>query len=340
MTGLQKMAIVVLGIVMMCTTAYGQDCLKGDVNLDGVINFADVQPLRDLLTDGVFQCEGDVNSDGLVNTFDISAIGSILLDQQDSNFVDVTSGGPGDFFWSASSLDTAASNAPFFHELFVGDTETFYVYYSINGSAGEVNIGAALNVATSNSGIIQFTNAGTYNFNIEVVGNPVGTRWTVPDLDIEDGMAFGSAESIEDELIVGMAALTTSPGSFGDGMVADSITAPFADIGYNPDAGEGAFLFGMIEFTAVAGGDVTLMAGPNVLGVGNQYELLDVSIAAAQIHVVLPGDVNLDNSVNLLDVAPFVELLQQGGYQAEADCNHDGVFNLLDVALFIEKLSS
>ena len=51
------------------------------------------------------------------------------------------------------------------------------------------------------------------------------------------------------------------------------------------------------------------------------------------------GDVNLDGVVDLLDVAPFVALLNAGGYQAEADVNQDGVFDLLDVAPFVELLS-
>ncbi|MEM9413642.1 MAG: dockerin type I domain-containing protein, partial [Planctomycetota bacterium] len=52
------------------------------------------------------------------------------------------------------------------------------------------------------------------------------------------------------------------------------------------------------------------------------------------------GDVNQDGSVNLLDVAPFVELLSAGTYQAEADCNQDGSVNLLDVDPFVAILGS
>ena len=55
--------------------------------------------------------------------------------------------------------------------------------------------------------------------------------------------------------------------------------------------------------------------------------------------VVLLGDVNLDGVVNLLDVAPFVELLTNGSFQAEADTNQDGVVNLLDVQPFVDILS-
>ncbi|MEM9410378.1 MAG: dockerin type I repeat-containing protein [Planctomycetota bacterium] len=54
---------------------------------------------------------------------------------------------------------------------------------------------------------------------------------------------------------------------------------------------------------------------------------------------VLLGDVNLDGEINLLDVAPFVELLANGGFQNEADLNQDGVLNLLDVASFVDALA-
>ena len=53
----------------------------------------------------------------------------------------------------------------------------------------------------------------------------------------------------------------------------------------------------------------------------------------------LLGDINLDGQVNLLDVAPFVALLSNGGFQLEADINGDGQVNLLDVGPFIELLS-
>lgn len=51
------------------------------------------------------------------------------------------------------------------------------------------------------------------------------------------------------------------------------------------------------------------------------------------------GDVNGDGVVNLLDVAPFIELLSTGAYQVEADINQDGMVNLLDVQPFIDLLA-
>ena len=54
---------------------------------------------------------------------------------------------------------------------------------------------------------------------------------------------------------------------------------------------------------------------------------------------VLLGDVNCDGSINLLDVAPFVEAISSGIFVSKADINQDGSVNLLDVEPFINLLS-
>jgi hypothetical protein len=51
------------------------------------------------------------------------------------------------------------------------------------------------------------------------------------------------------------------------------------------------------------------------------------------------GDVNADCVVDLLDVAPFVDLLVSGEYQLEADINQDGAVDLLDVTPFVDLLT-
>ena len=43
----------------------------GDVNLDGAVDFLDIQPLIDLLSFGRFQAEGDMDLDGDVDFLDI-----------------------------------------------------------------------------------------------------------------------------------------------------------------------------------------------------------------------------------------------------------------------------
>ena len=52
----------------------------------------------------------------------------------------------------------------------------------------------------------------------------------------------------------------------------------------------------------------------------------------------LPGDGNLDGTIDLLDVQPFVTALADGIFSCEADVNQDGVVDLLDVQPFIALL--
>lgn len=51
------------------------------------------------------------------------------------------------------------------------------------------------------------------------------------------------------------------------------------------------------------------------------------------------GDINQDGSIDLLDVDPFIDLLNSGEFQCEGDVNFDGSVDLLDVSQFIVILS-
>ena len=53
----------------------------------------------------------------------------------------------------------------------------------------------------------------------------------------------------------------------------------------------------------------------------------------------IPGDLNADGLVNLLDVAPFVDRLNSSQYDPPADINADGEVNLIDVGPFVELLA-
>ncbi len=66
---------------------------------------------------------------------------------------------------------------------------------------------------------------------------------------------------------------------------------------------------------------------------------LNIALSTTFVFPSLPGDVNQDGVVNLLDVSPFVDVVSSGGFQVEADINQDGVVNLLDVGPFIELLN-
>ncbi len=53
-----------------------------------------------------------------------------------------------------------------------------------------------------------------------------------------------------------------------------------------------------------------------------------------------PGDVNRDGTINFLDIASFISVLSNGGYQEEADIDGDGFVNFLDLAPFIALLTN
>lgn len=63
-------------------------------------------------------------------------------------------------------------------------------------------------------------------------------------------------------------------------------------------------------------------------------------LTLAIIEPVLVGDVNCDGAVDLLDVAPFIDVLSNAEFESKADINQDGVVNLLDVGPFVQLLGS
>ena len=54
---------------------------------------------------------------------------------------------------------------------------------------------------------------------------------------------------------------------------------------------------------------------------------------------ILLGDVNCDGAVNLLDIVPFINVVNSGLYEIKADMNQDGVVDLVDVAPFVAALN-
>ncbi len=64
-----------------------------------------------------------------------------------------------------------------------------------------------------------------------------------------------------------------------------------------------------------------------------------VYVALATELPILLGDVNLDGAVTFLDIAPLIEILTLGTYQAEADVDQSGEVNFQDLGPFIGLLS-
>ncbi len=88
----------------------------------------------------------------------------------------------------------------------------------------------------------------------------------------------------------------------------------------------------------------TLVIDVDLTGLGGDSDEVGIdNISFAQrTRVATPvlGDVNLDGSVTFLDIAPFIALLSNQEFQAEADIDQDGVVNFLDIAPFIQILAT
>ncbi len=89
--------------------------------------------------------------------------------------------------------------------------------------------------------------------------------------------------------------------------------------------------------------DITVLPSGTVWGSGNTYdtgspETLTARYIPCDSKPGQLGDINRDGQINLLDVAPFVNLVTTGMYQFEADINGDKVVDLLDISPFIDLL--
>ena len=106
---------------------------------------------------------------------------------------------------------------------------------------------------------------------------------------------------------------------FMSNQILPGVDAPMGNLG-GDNMGNFTGNVGGVDFTAFA---------------GDQFVCIEYEPSAG----VLLGDVNCDGVVNLLDVAPFVDILTSGGFSPKADINEDGNVNLLDVAPFVDLLA-
>ena len=72
---------------------------------------------------------------------------------------------------------------------------------------------------------------------------------------------------------------------------------------------------------------------------GSAVDYDNVALTVISPPSCLVGDVNMDDVVDFLDIAPFISALSSGPFQCEADINEDGSVSFLDISPFIQILS-
>lgn len=183
-----------------------------------------------------------------------------------------------DFFFSFSEGGVNGNQTMDFA---TGDTGSLFVYWSTNGPAdSDLSVGAFIDVFTDTAGVIQFTSAETFDYQITVAGTPIGNRL----LDANGGGgAVGAAGSVSADFIDEMRAFTVTG---GPGILeSNNGSGAFLDSGY--DASNDAFNWGRIDFTVVgASGTSTNVTGAAGDGmIVNGASVVDAAFSTATINV-------------------------------------------------------
>ena len=134
----------------------------------------------------------------------------------------------------------------------------------------------------TNNGVVNFTAAETFDFAVQRVQGPIG----VAD-DIRWGDSSGSsgpASAVNNDTVTGLNAFTVVEGT---GIINDNNgEAVFIDLGF--DAGADAFLFGRVDFVAVAEGVTNLETVAGSIGIVHDNATVNPVFGAANITVGVP----------------------------------------------------
>ena len=173
-----------------------------------------------------------------------------------------------DFFFS---FDQAGPNTNQSRDFNVGDSGSLWIYWSTNGPAdSDLDVGAFIDVFTSTSGVIEFTAAETFDYELLVAGMPVGiTRL--------NGEGLGPAENLSADFIDELFAFTVT----GSGIV-ESFSMVFLDEGYN--AVNDGFEWGRIDFNVVGEGTTTVTGAAGDGLIVNGGSIVDAAFSTVTIN--------------------------------------------------------
>ena len=198
-----------------------------------------------------------------------------------------------------------------------------------NAAKGAVSVAAQFYAEPGLDNVESFSSVGPSLFLFDELGNPLAepeVRATplLTGIDGTDTSFFPAAPGSDIEP-------NGFPNFFGTSAAAPHVAAIAAlvmerannlGVGLEPDE-----LYDLLFASTI---DIETAGFDNLSGFGR----LDAGLALSQVRGSL-GDVNLDGLVDFLDISPFISVLSNGGFQAEADCDESGVVNFLDISSFI-----
>ena len=179
----------------------------------------------------------------------------------------------GDFFFSFAQDGANADQSMDFN---IGDTGSLWVYWSTNGPAdSDLSVGAFLDIFSSTAGVIEFTGAETFDYDLLVGGNPSG-------LTRLNGEGFGPVDpaDITANMIDEMPGFTVTGGGI---LEANNGSGVFLDAGYS--AANDGFEWGRIDFSVVGNGTTTVTGAAGDGMIVNGDNTVDAAFTTATINV-------------------------------------------------------
>ena len=178
-----------------------------------------------------------------------------------------------DFFFS---FEQGGQNTDQSRAFNVGESGSLWVYWSTNGPAdSDLDVGAIIDVFTD-GGVIEFTAAETFDYDILVADTPSGiTRLA--------GEGFGAAGSVAPELIEDLAGFTVTGGGI---LEENNGSGIFLDTGYN--ASNDAFEWGRIDFNVIGEGVVGVSGRARDGLIVNNGKAIDATFSTVTILTPVP----------------------------------------------------
>ena len=158
----------------------------------------------------------------------------------------------------------------------------------------------------------------------------VGTRFGIESgIQASDGTnnSFGTGESLT---LVFSEDVNINRAQFGSLNGGDSID--FGPLTQDDDPNNLSDLYDY-DIDLAAGDSFTIAANAGNVGI----RTIDFTVAIPVS--VLLGDVNMDSTIDFLDIAPFVAVLLSEDFKAEADVNQSGDVDFLDISPFVALLT-
>jgi len=98
--------------------------------------------------------------------------------------------------------------------------------------------------------------------------------------------------------------------------------------------------FNVTGLTFAAGDTVSFVIGNNGnIGADESALQAAISVETSGGGPCMLGDVDLNGTVEFLDIQPFIGILSSSSFQCEADCDEDGMVTFLDIQPFIQILA-